>query len=368
MGDSEKEEKIISLPLLRKQFRNVYITPSSVRKTEIIQDESQEIRPEIKQVKEKIFSKELEDLVQKVSQKKKEQSVLDSTPIRIFEKDEEAYFSALHSVFSGIDKGRNLALYCAESFEKIGIRAFLWSTYVTDGGFYKPIFGRGISDVTVENFYLHKRDLFWEEDTESPVFVEFSQSAVENPHFRKKISTTDRNTFSGMLIIPYSNPVSKLIVFCRESEPSEKFEKLSPAVCDVLDTVSPILSEISADEDNLNDQDRFNFFECMQNFAERHVYSGTADRLYIVKITAANYLSLKIRRDLLGRLFQRLYSAADRTDLVAESAKNEFIYISLSDPSARIYSILSEFQDSGLQFLLERRQFPDEGNNFCLYF
>ena len=106
----------------------------------------------------------------------------------------------------------------------------------------------------------------------------------------------------------------------------------------------------------------------MQNFAERHIYSGTADRLYIVKITAANYLSLKISRDLLGRLFQRLYSAADRTDLVAESAKNEFIYISLSDPSARIYSILSEFQDSGLQFLLERRQFPDEGNNFCLYF
>ncbi len=368
MGESEKEEKIISLPLLSRQFRNVYITPSSVRKTQIIQEEP-EIRPEIKQVKEKIFSKELEDLVQKVSQKKKEQSVLDSTPVRVFEKEEEAYFSALHNVFSGADAGKNLALYCAESFERIGIRAFLWSTYVTDGGFYKPIFGRGISDVTAENFYLHKRDRFWEEDTEKVKYVEFSQSVIENPHFRKKISTTDRNTFSGVLICPFANPVSKLIVFCREADPVlENFDRLSPSIYDILNTVSPALNGISSKEDNSEDQDNFNLFECLQNFAERHIYSGTADHLHIVKITAANYLSVKMRSDLAVRLFQRLHSAADRTDLAARSAKNEFIYISLSDPSAKIYSILSEFQDSGLQFLLERRHFPDEGNNFCLYF
>ncbi|MDX1960781.1 MAG: hypothetical protein SFU98_19570 [Leptospiraceae bacterium] len=359
-------ERIVSLPLKNKQFSNRFISPKSVRSS-LEKPDGNFHSKEIDKTRAKIFTPELEELVSKVSAKKKEIYDVAEKPIQIFEENETELNELYLGIYASKKRKASLVKYISHYLKPLKLHGFILSVNEKFTGLYKPILSSGISGTTAKNFYFHTTDHFLNEMDDNFFLLNFEESKSLDIYFEKKLSVVDFHSFTGVLLhkIIYKELNALIVIFYKLDEIDLKIElnKYKDKISNLVNGILPAISRLENEE--FQNADHSNLYFDLIKYAKMRVLRGETKFLYISKIFISNYFKIENRIEYKKNWIQFLKSSLTDKEIIIETAHNEVFYIS-DDPPEKLESLL-ESSKSNFQFVLTHTHYPDDGKNLYLY-
>jgi hypothetical protein len=359
--------KIFLLPLQAKNFRNVYISPKSIKN---VPEES--LNPNIEKIRKKVFNPELDELIQKVSQKKKELETIREKTLEIFSEEDSTSLNYLNQVFSSRNKKLSLTKYLSYHLEKQGIYSFLLSSFNYLDGLYYPELYLGISPHTGDVMYFHTTGKYLKGMQNNTLLLPFDEKLATDSFFRKKIDTVDFENFSGMYIQRFTegNLVGLLSIFYKvdEYDLSTKIENLKDYICKFLSPIYPTINLFFKEqlESRLNKNNKFNFYQKILEHVRSPILRGEKEIIHILKININNFFQVGNPYQLKENIIEKLTQVLTKDEILIESNCNEFFCITGNNKLNEITDCLKD--EKSFQFLISASTYPDNDKNFYLHF
>lgn len=363
-------DRILSLPLQTDHFRNVYISPGSLRN--IPKEEHK--NPEIEKLRAKVFNPELDELIQKVSQKKKEIESIREKSLDLFSDIDQTGLHYLSQVFSSRNKKLSLTKYLSHHLGKLGLYSFMLSNYNCMDGLYYPELYYGLSPVTGEVLYFHSTGKYLREMENNFTLLPFDEKLATDTFFRKKIDNTDFENFSGMYVHRFEKEslVGLLIIFYKITDYNvpENIENLKKYLDEILAPIFPTINLFFLEQYNsrLGQHYDFYIYRKILQHAKAPILRGDRISAYIYKITIENFFNVDNRYNLKASTIDSMSEILEKGEMLIEGSCNELFYITGINKMERITDCLGSGSLKKFNFLISSSKYPDDDKNFYLHF
>lgn len=349
------EERLIPLPSEKNTFQNTYISPGQIRKFET---QKKLENPETEKLKAKIFTRELEDLIQKVASKKK----ILNNPIT-FQLIPEG-FSDKFSLYHKIYDRQNDRSFVSESIlnlvQNFGISKYILFGLNSQTGFLSPLLFSGWKDPTrISLILLHpKNPLFSHEIKEN---IETSvKNCLENDFFNKYFLNESFGDTTKLLPLGFEVSNRKLLLFL--------FSNKTPNSSEILNTLKPInpivlrlLEESEKQNISLSDIP-LEIYTSIKNEYANNKYND----IYIHKIIIENFFNTYDRERRKSELIISLENSLGNDYKIFEFNHNTFIILSPENKTEPLNKTLVNKLGGNHEFQFFLYKYPTNNNNFYL--
>jgi hypothetical protein len=366
----DSENRIISLPLGAKDFKNIYISPGSLKKAPT----PVAANPEIEKLRAKVFNPELDELIQKVSQKKKDLEILKSKPLELFTEKDTQSLQNLNLVFTSRNKKLTLTKYLSHELGKLSIHSFMLSRFSEFDGLYYPELFYGLAPATGELLYFHNRGSYLQRLEKDSLVLPFDESLAANTFFRKKMDDSDFENYSGLFIqrFVFGELNGILILFYKDSEcnASNLQAQITEHIQKILYPIFPVLNLFFMEQEKATQGPDYDFlvYEKIIKHAKAHVTRGESDTLNIFKIAIGNFDSLLEKNTLRQEAIHALRDILEETESLIEAARDEFYFISPNMVMEKITNSLGKPSLKKFNFLISNSKYPEDDKNLYLHF
>ena len=354
---------MILLPSKKSSFRNVYIPPSVFKKD--TKNENQK-SDDTEKIKAKIFTKELEDLIKKVSSKKKG-AISPEGKISVIPKNLEWEYGIFKNIYENSEDGTKVSEELFKLFSVNGFDNFILGMYNSLTGIYEPIFFYGILQKTVEGFFIHKQNHILDHVTED--FEVFVTEEIENdPFIFKYIQEEDKSINKSLLIKKFSfnNTSFLLTILLKEENPKKKI--LSPKIDEIINVLHPILPLliIQLQKKDIIKKDIYNLSDEINLYFKKRFNDNNQKTIYIHKIEILKYLISYDRDRKKAELVSLFKNLVGENDLIIESTFNQFFIFCAEDFTIDFKRELNIKLGKQDEYKIQIFRYPDEIHNFYL--
>ncbi|MCB1141855.1 MAG: hypothetical protein H7A24_05610 [Leptospiraceae bacterium] len=375
-NQEEIKERIITLPLKKNQFKNMYISPGKIRKIHspirsVSQTEEVENLPDpeesnIQKIRKKIFTHELEDLVKRVSQKKT--ALIKSVePISLIQEDLIEDYTLLENVFEGEYFLDNLNNYVTKKLKDFGIHEYGFLIKNEFTGLYSPEFFEGLDEKTGRNLYFHSREVLHLLNSQNYFIID--KALIESKPFLEKIFTEsiqNENSKFIFLNLKYLELDLGLILFLsQDMDGSEPISGLLSQIQSILKPSIPAIYQYFH-INNSSGQPIGNLMEEVISYAKKMILNRTSNSVSITKYKIMNYNDFEDSQERKMDLLKRISEVLTEEAVVIESLFDQFLIVDSEDPGEDIIHVLNNEND--FTFLSTTKNYPQDGKNFYLYF
>jgi hypothetical protein len=364
------------LPILipkPETFRNIRILPKYLRNHSEVGEPLQTSSPPpsldsgTEKLKAKIFTKELEDLIQKVATKKKEIQSKGS-PIRIIPKDKEVEYEMLLKVYENPENKELIADTMAVLLKNLGFPVFLFSVLDPFTGIYEPYYCHGVTDRTEKSFYIHESAPLLQNMKSDFVFKTIPQ-IQEDIFFSKYFSSEPLDSLHGILIQPLQilNHPFLICLLLDNSHSEVRLEDISKRVKLTLEPLFPILNKNIGKVKKLN-AENLDITSTIHSFFKKKLNESSSKSIYIHKLIIPNYLNTYDRSKRKSDISHAILSMIKNVDLLLETGYNQFHIFCNENYQKELQKILQQMLSSEKEFQLEIFHYPEDISNVFLSF
>ena len=366
------EERVLTLPLEKNSFQNIYISPREIKRNTVIQKVESELIinseiSETEKIKAKIFTRELEDLIKKVASKKKELENKDS-PIEVIPKGKELLFDYISLAYTQPDNQKLISEILIMIFETYNIKSFILSNFSNISGMFEPIYSGGVLDITKKGFQIHSSNPLIK-GKKNTLIVRDINVIRENVFFEKFFKAenlSECESISFFYFDVFHNPFLLTILNFKNNFKEELiFDGLK--ILEELEALFPIF--------NLNNfKERDKTIETLDltnqiNIFFKHKLNNSSNKnIFINKVIITNYFTAYDRIKRKNEITSILQNTIEDDDIILESMYNKFFILSEINYKNQIYESLIKKLGNENEFTLETYKYPDEINNIYLCF
>ncbi len=364
------------LPILlpsSETFRNIRILPRYLRTHLALEETLSPTASSIsldsgtEKMKAKIFTKELEDLIQKVATKKKEIQSKGS-PIRIIPKNKEVEYEMLLKVYENPDNKELITDTMGVLLKNIGFPIFLFSVLDPLTGIYEPYYCQGVTERTEKSFYIHESGSLLKNLKSGFVYKTIPQ-VQEDIFFSKFFSTEPLDSLLGVLILPLQI-LNHPFLICLLLDPSHKevhLEEISKRVIPALEPLFPILNKNIGKVQKLS-SDNLDITATIHSFFKKKLNESSSKSIFIHRLTIPKYLNTYDRTKRKSDISNSILRIISVTDLLVETGYNQFHIFCSKNFQKEFHQQLLESLSSEKEFQLEVFQYPEDITNIYLSF
>lgn len=333
---------------------------------------SSKLDAKVENLRNKIFSDELSQLVKQVTEKKQMFQELKSKPFELFSQIDKDLLNNLNKVYNSKNKKLSLSEYLSSELAKKGFNSFVLFQFYPLEGLYKPEIYFGISSETGERFYFHSTGIYLKR-LRNTDFLEFNESLRSDIFFQKKITKPDFELFSGIIVHRFEkyNLVGMLGCFCKEDHFSaQRLKELEQGFQKILEPIYPVLGVFFHEQEEAN-RDKFEEYRIYTNivrYARSIIIRGESQNLYIYNIQIQNYFDVPNRWEKKKTLVQILLNALEDNGYLLEQDTNSFYYVSRVPNLELIQKSLNSQEMKPFQFLVTHSEYPKDSANLFMHF
>ncbi|MCX7999612.1 MAG: hypothetical protein N3A69_11785 [Leptospiraceae bacterium] len=353
-----------------KFSKNLRISPRSIK--EKITIFSYKLDPRIENLRNKIFSDELGELVKQVTEKKQTLRELKSQPLELFSQINNELLNNLNKVYNSKNKKLSLSEYLSYELAKQGFSSFVLFQFYSLEGLYKPEMYFGISSETGEKFYFHSTGIYLKQ-LQNTDFLEFNENVRGDIFFQKKIAKSDFELFSGIILHRFEkyNLVGMLGCFCKENHFSvQRLKELEHDFQKILEPIFPVLGVFFHEQKEIS-KDKFEDYRIYTNivrYARSIIIRGESQSLYIYNIQIQNYFDVPNRWEKKKTLVQILLNTLKENGYLLEQNLDSFYYVSKVSSFELLQKSLNSPELEPFQFLLSQSEYPKDSANLFMHF
>lgn len=349
------EERLIPLPTEKNTFKNLYISPGSFRRFDVSKKNE---NPETEKLKAKIFTRELEDLIQKVASKKK--ILKEPEKFSLIPEGFQDIYSLYQNIYDRQDDGQFVSNEMSNLLRAYGVLKYILLGLNSYTGMYTPLYRSGWKNPdTISMLLLHKENPLFKNEIRIGYESDISL-CMENPYFQKYFREENFDDVSRFTSLEFSMKKKKFLLL--------QFSKSSIPMSGILNILKPIypivvrrLETIEKHKEETLDIPLELFHSLKNEFAGNHF-----KELFIHKISIENFFSSYDRERRKSELLSVIQNAIRPNNKIFEYIHNTFLIISPDDISSTLNNALLNKLGKQNEFKIYVYSYPSNYNNFYL--
>lgn len=347
------------------------ISPRSIQ--EKAKSLSPKLEPAIEGLRNKIFSEELNELVKQVTEKKQVFNELKAKPFELFSNIDFHLLNNLNKVYNSKNKKLSLSEYLSSELSKYNFSSFILFQFYHLEGLYKPEIYFGVSSETGEKFYFHSTGNYLKAMKDNFLIIEFDENLRGDIFFQKKISRSDFEDFSGIVLYKFSknNLVGLLGCFYKDLQFTEQLRlELKEFFSEILEPIYPTIGVFFHEQKQVGKTplEDYLIYQQIIRYVKSILIRGDFTHLYIYHLDIQNYFEVEDRLEKKKKLIHALEELIQTHGYVIEKSVHGYYLIVGNNILENLKTLLNSEELQPFQFLITHSEYPKDSPNLFIHF
>ncbi|MEM4271188.1 MAG: hypothetical protein QXO70_03795, partial [Candidatus Pacearchaeota archaeon] len=240
-------------------------------------------------------------------------------------------------------------------------------------GLYKPEIYFGVSSETGEKFYFHSTGIYLKQMKDNFLVIEFNETLRGDIFFQKKISRSDFEDFSGIVLYKFSkNHLEGLIgCFYKDLQFTEQSKlNLKEFFSKILEPIYPTIGVFFHEQKQTGKTpfEDYQIYQQIIRYAKSILIRGDSDCLHIYNLDIQNYFEVSDRLEKKKKLVQTLEQLIQTNGYIIEKSVQGYYLIVGNAILEKLKQILNNAEFQSFQFLITHSEYPKDSPNLFIHF